>query len=57
MSENKDRPVSANEPTMCSVCAWRNDCKKKFSYQQGGTIKCADFTRDMAMPADKKERS
>lgn len=57
MSDKRDEPVTAKEPTMCSVCAWRLDCKKKFSYQQGGTIKCADFTRDMAMPVDERECS
>jgi len=36
---------------MCAVCAWRADCKKKYTYEQGSVIKCADFTRDLALPA------
>ncbi|CAO0819835.1 Uracil-DNA glycosylase [Desulfarculales bacterium] len=41
-------------PTLCSVCAWRADCKKKFSFQQGGATKCPAFTRDAALASDKK---
>lgn len=47
-------PVPSEEPTLCSVCAWRQDCKKKFSYQQSGATKCPDFTRDAALSGDKK---
>lgn len=46
-------PVPSEKPTLCSVCAWRVDCKKKFSFQQGGAAKCPDFTRDAALPAQK----
>jgi hypothetical protein len=47
-------PVKANEPTMCSVCAWRADCKKKFNYAQGSPVKCAEFTRDAACKTDEE---
>ena len=46
MSDPADSPVKSDEPTLCAVCAWRKDCKKKFSYDQGGPVKCPDFTRD-----------
>lgn len=42
-------PVSAEQPTICSVCAWRLECRKKYSYEQGGVVKCPDFTRDAAL--------
>lgn len=54
MSDKPQNPVPSAEPTMCSVCAWRKDCNKKFAYQQGGTIKCADYTRDATLPKDAK---
>ncbi|MEW5911180.1 MAG: hypothetical protein AB1814_01380 [Thermodesulfobacteriota bacterium] len=50
-------PVKADAPTMCAVCAWRVDCKKKYTYQQGSVIKCADFTRDLALPAQDKDEA
>lgn len=52
MDKNQKRtdPVPSGEPTMCSVCAWRIDCIKKFTYAQGSPVKCADFTRDAALP-------
>jgi hypothetical protein len=47
-------PVPSEKPTLCSVCAWRANCLKKFSFQQGGAVKCPDFTRDAALAGDKK---
>lgn len=52
MTEKPVAPISAHTQTLCSVCAWRADCKKKYSYQQGGTIKCPDFARDMTLPPE-----
>ncbi len=57
MSESKKDPVKSAEPTMCVVCAWRVDCKKKFSYEQGSAIKCPDYTRDLALPADDEDQA
>ncbi|MGD8561165.1 MAG: hypothetical protein PVG03_01455 [Desulfarculaceae bacterium] len=48
-AENKNA-VPADGPTMCSVCAWRIDCHKKYTYEQGSVIKCPDYTRDLALP-------
>ncbi|MCB2225182.1 MAG: hypothetical protein KQH53_00790 [Desulfarculaceae bacterium] len=55
MSDKPKDPITSAEPTMCVVCAWRVDCKKKYSYEQGSVIKCADYTRDMGLPRDKDE--
>ncbi len=37
-----------SEKEVCALCAWRADCKKKFSVS-GRDIRCADFARDMAL--------
>lgn len=50
MAEQNKDPIKSHQPTMCVVCAWRLDCKKKYSYEQGSVIKCPDFTRDQALP-------
>lgn len=50
MNKPSTDPIKSHQPTMCAVCAWRVDCKKKYSYQQGSVIKCAEFTRDLALP-------
>lgn len=55
MGDADKTPVKSYQPTMCSVCAWRKDCKKKYSYSQGSCIKCSDFTRDVSIPPTEKE--
>jgi len=50
MADKSKDPIKSHQPTMCVVCAWRLDCKKKYSYEQGSVIKCPDFTRDQALP-------
>ncbi len=39
---------------ICVVCAWRVDCKKKFSVSGKG-IKCPDFVRDLSLPKEEDE--
>ncbi len=39
---------------ICVVCAWRADCKKKFTVS-GKDIRCPDFTKDISIPEDKGE--
>ncbi len=48
-------------PEICSVCAWRADCKKKYSIS-GRDMRCADFSKDITLensppPADKEDIS
>ena len=38
----------------CAVCAWRENCAKKFCVADGGAH-CPDFTRDISIKADKEE--
>ncbi len=49
---------------ICSICAWRENCQKKFSVS-GKDIRCADFVKDMSIhdnnsgenEADRKEKN
>ena len=38
---------SMSDRSLCSICAWRADCNKKF--KPGAGIHCPDFSRDMAI--------
>jgi len=38
----------------CSVCAWRENCQKKFSIS-GKDIRCPDFVRDLSIQGRKTE--
>jgi hypothetical protein len=38
---------------ICIVCAWRADCKKKFSVS-GRDIRCPDFVRDLSLQSEDK---
>lgn len=47
----------------CAVCAWRENCNKRFSVSDGGA-RCPDFSRDISIkdmngdtdkPTDRKE--
>ncbi|MEC4684996.1 MAG: hypothetical protein VST71_04590 [Nitrospirota bacterium] len=38
---------------ICSVCAWRATCQKKFSIS-GKDIRCPDFVRDLSIKAEEK---
>ncbi|HIJ95714.1 MAG TPA: hypothetical protein HPP94_08255 [Desulfuromonadales bacterium] len=49
----------------CAVCAWRENCSKRFCIPDGGA-RCPDFTRDVSIketaedsdhPTDQKEQS
>jgi hypothetical protein len=52
----------ANEPALCIICAWRENCQKKFLKGKDVTLRCPDFTKDlsiknMEIPDDKKTGS
>jgi len=40
---------------LCAVCAWRKECKKKFSYPDGIALNCPDFVRDVTLPVQEGE--
>jgi hypothetical protein len=43
-----DRKPDTQEPSICLVCAWRQDCVKKFSFTGQH---CLEFTRDLTLKA------
>lgn len=48
----------ASSVEMCSICAWRETCNKKFSLS-GRDVHCADFSEDVSIrkkPATEEER-
>jgi hypothetical protein len=38
----------------CALCAWRENCNKRFSVSDGGT-RCPDFSRDISIKAADKD--
>lgn len=44
---------SSSGKQFCAICAWRENCAKKFCVSDGGA-RCPDFTRDLSLksPAD-----
>ena len=41
---------------VCSLCAWRENCRKKFSVS-GRDIRCPDFVRDLGIMKNRAELS
>jgi hypothetical protein len=41
-----DRKPDAQEASICLVCAWRENCVKKFTFTGQH---CLEFTRDVAL--------
>ncbi len=40
----------------CAVCAWRENCNKRFSVSDGGA-RCPDFSRDISIKDAPEENS
>jgi hypothetical protein len=49
MVEKTVPPATNHERTICSVCAWRATCQKKYSFDQSGSARCPDYTRDLTL--------
>jgi len=47
--------VSIETKAMCAVCAWRENCKKKFKVS-AGEAHCPDFTRDVQIKTDNEQK-
>jgi len=45
---------SMSKNTICVVCAYRENCQKKFSAQ--GARNCPDFERDLSIKEVKEEK-
>ena len=42
---------SKDQRQFCAVCAWRENCAKKFCVADGGAH-CPDFTRDVSVKSE-----
>jgi len=42
-----DNKIDLTENISCYVCAWRENCKKRFSQSPDYAKRCADFSWDM----------
>ncbi len=42
---------------ICSICAWRETCQKKFSIS-GRDVRCPDFAKDLSLekPVEEEEQ-
>jgi hypothetical protein len=50
-----ERKPDVQEASICVICAWRQDCVKKFSFSGQH---CREFTRDVSLkprPEEKQE--
>ncbi len=39
----------------CAVCAWREDCKKRYSRGDDYALRCPDFTFDVRLKSKEDE--
>ena len=44
-----------DEPALCILCAWRQDCKKKYLQKKDVSFRCPDFTKDVLIKKDKAD--
>lgn len=43
-------------PQFCAICAWRENCAKKFCVADGGA-RCPDFSRDISLKNVEKSQA
>jgi len=48
--------AAENKVQCCVVCAWRENCARKFSIPDGGA-RCVDFSRDISIKDPVKPES
>lgn len=46
--------MSSTKRQACAVCAWRENCAKKFCVTDGGA-RCPDFSRDVSIKVPDEE--
>lgn len=51
----KDDKKEEELPILCSTCAWRAVCVKKFSFDSTTPIKCPDYSPDPELIKKKRE--
>ena len=49
--ERKKLILMETEKRTCSICAWRENCQKRFSMvtDASGNVRCPDYTRDLTI--------
>lgn len=45
----------SNEPSLCILCAWRENCKKKFLKGKDVSVRCPDYTKDLSIKHPEKD--
>ncbi len=45
--------MSVDERKLCVICAWRENCQKKFKIE--GNVHCPDFVKDLTIKEEKDE--
>lgn len=43
------------EKTLCVICAWRENCQKRFMAKKDVSFKCPDFVKDISIRDEGKE--
>ncbi len=41
--------MSQDKQTLCVICAWRENCAKRFAMSQDSTLHCPDFSEDISL--------
>jgi len=44
-----------DDKSICVVCAWRQNCNKKFSIANAPVKRCPDYVRDLTLPRPTEE--
>ncbi len=47
--------MTYDERKLCVICAWRENCKKKFSL--GNQLHCPDFVKDLSIKGEKENET
>ncbi len=44
----------SDEPPVCTICAWRKDCQKRFLKSREIKLRCPDFAKDLSIKNTEK---
>jgi len=45
--------MNQDKRTLCVICAWRENCAKRFAMSQDSTLHCPDFSEDISLKKSK----
>ena len=49
--------MSRSSRKSCVICAWRENCVKKFSVSSGLEVNCIEFERDVTLKFDDEKET